>query len=732
MRSFVFKQSLAFWSLVLVLLSLAAALLFFLIPDRSWLLGLPYHDSFAKGSSDEWHAIGGTWELAEGAMRNESDERGAKLIAGSSRWGDYSLEADIQLLGQDGDAGLIVRSSDEENGVDSYSGYYAGLRNLDHTLVLGRADHGWIENQAAPVPGNVSPFHWYHLRLIVVGCEMVASASDPSTNRTVVVAMSEEDCQRKGRIGLRSYSSGGVWRNVRALPATTADLQLLRSQALPPGSPAQATARRSLVQSSASHWAGTRDQGRIAEPTVFAPQPIASLRLSSNVHPSLATVRGVVVLTSPVLYVEDATGGAAIPQPEAPPLKVGDEVEATGSSEPHDFSPVLHNAKVRLLWSGAPMPPLSVTAAQAATGAFDATFIELDGFLVNKESGPSNTMILGLQKSEQSFRAVMIPGRGDVLFRKLKPNSLLRLRGICVVDSEYTHNLTPFVMLLRSADDVLVLAGPSWWSAGHLALISAIGLILILAAQVLYSRVEHWRLGAVLEERERLAHEMHDTIAQSFAGIGFQLQAIRNDLMENNAAALRQLDLASDLVRHSHEEARRSIATLRPESLESVDLLPALEHSARRMVEGGSVQVTAFARGSARPIPVRASDAIYKIGQEAIANAIRHADPTALNILLSYEKNEVHLVIEDDGIGLNGAANSLGFGLQGMRKRADSISASLQIKSSPGNGTRVEVTTPLPPRFTLTSWPAYIWQYFQEHRSNAQEWERTHPYSYRR
>jgi signal transduction histidine kinase len=225
---------------------------------------------------------------------------------------------------------------------------------------------------------------------------------------------------------------------------------------------------------------------------------------------------------------------------------------------------------------------------------------------------------------------------------------------------------------------------------------------------------------------------MHDTIAQSFAGIGFQLQAIRNDLMENNAAALRQLDLASDLVRHSHEEARRSIATLRPESLESVDLLPALEHSARRMVEGGSVQVTAFARGSARPIPVRASDAIYKIGQEAIANAIRHADPTALNILLSYEKNEVHLVIEDDGIGLNGAANSLGFGLQGMRKRADSISASLQIKSSPGNGTRVEVTAPLPPRFTLTSWPAYIWQYFQEHRSNAQEWERTHPYSYRR
>jgi hypothetical protein len=112
---------------------------------RSRLLGLPYQDSFTAGTADEWHALGGTWELANGAIRNESDERGAKLITGSKSWRDYSLEADIQLLGRDGDAGLVARSSDEENGVDSYSGYYAGLRNHDNTLVLGRADHGWID-----------------------------------------------------------------------------------------------------------------------------------------------------------------------------------------------------------------------------------------------------------------------------------------------------------------------------------------------------------------------------------------------------------------------------------------------------------------------------------------------------------------------------------------------------------------------------------------------------------
>jgi signal transduction histidine kinase len=284
---------------------------------------------------------------------------------------------------------------------------------------------------------------------------------------------------------------------------------------------------------------------------------------------------------------------------------------------------------------------------------------------------------------------------------------------------------------LRSADDVDVLVGPPWWSAGHLTAIGAGLLILALVAQVLYSRAEHWRLRAVLEERERLAHEMHDTIAQSFAGIGFQLQAIRNDLQDTNVTTHRQLDLACDLVRHSHEEARRSIATLRPESLDSIGLLPALDCCARKMVDGGSVQVVISSGGNPRPMPVRTTDALFKIGQEAIANVVRHASPTSLNILLRYEKSEVHLVVEDNGVGFTAGGDLLGFGLQGMRKRADSISAVLQIVSTPAHGTRVEVAAPLPPQLTLKGWPGYISQYLKERRSNAQKWERTHPYSYR-
>ncbi len=102
--------------------------------------------------------MGGTWELVNGTMRNESDERGAKLLTGSPYWRDYSIEADVDLLGNSGDAGLIIRSSNEEEGVNSYSGYYAGIRTLDSALVLGRAEHGWMEvNRPIRSLGRHSP-----------------------------------------------------------------------------------------------------------------------------------------------------------------------------------------------------------------------------------------------------------------------------------------------------------------------------------------------------------------------------------------------------------------------------------------------------------------------------------------------------------------------------------------------------------------------------------------------
>ena len=693
--------------------------------------GLPYRDSFARGKADEWKALGGTWELVNGMMRNDSEERGAKLLMGSHYWRNYSIEADIDLLGINGDAGLIIRSSDEEQGVNAYSGYYAGVRTIDGVLVLGRAEHGWMEvNKRVQGLSSIHSATWYHLKLLAYDCQIVAAVTTPSAAVPTSLGITDPDCIHAGRVGLRSYSSGGIWRNVVIRPATHQDLVAMLEST---GAADESKLRNVITQDSdflGSHGLQEQEEAR-ASSNIHA-QSIESLRLTSFVNPTTATVRGVVILTAPRLFIQDSTGGVYIPQPKAAPLlKVGDEVEVTGDAHPGDFSSTMEHAIVQVLWARTPMPPVSVTAFQASTGKFDATFIEVKGRLIGKEHGPDNTLILDLDEGPQSFRAILNPGRSDSLFSKLKLNSSLRLRGICVVDPAFTQNLTPFVLLLRSNEDLTVLAGPPWWSAGHVIAIVVASLLLALIVNFVYHRIAHWRMQGVLEERQRLAHEMHDTLAQSFAGIGFQLQAIRNGIAGENSAVLQQLDLAGNLVRHSHEEARRSIATLRPESLESEDILTALDACAQRMVEGGSVQVVSKREGDQRPIPLRIADTLYRIGQEAVANAVRHANPTILTIRLQYDKNLACLLIEDNGGGFSQDNGLHGFGIRGMRRRAQSISATFQIQSKPGEGTRVEIAAPLPPRITFTTWPKLFWKYVREHWIDARQTRHADSHSYR-
>jgi signal transduction histidine kinase len=362
---------------------------------------------------------------------------------------------------------------------------------------------------------------------------------------------------------------------------------------------------------------------------------------------------------------------------------------------------------------------MSVTASQAATGSFDAQYIEIEGHLENKEELGDHTVVLNLAEDNQSFRAIVKGTNSTEAYLRLKNKSRLRLRGICVVDSAYTHDLTPFAILLSSLNEVEILEGPPWWSTEHIVVAIIALLIIILAAQALHNYIERWRLIAVLDERQRLAHEMHDTLAQSFAGIGFQLQAIRDEI-DDRGAIDRELDLASSLVRHSHEEAKRSIAALRPELLESVGLLRALEQSAQSMVAGGTIRITAFSSGEAHSIPVRISDTLFRIGQEALANAVRHANPNSLLISLTYGEAALQLLVEDDGQGFVVDADSVGFGIRGMRKRADTISAELQIRTAPGRGTAIRVSAPMPAKLTRTLWPTYIWSLFWEHRFHGQ------------
>jgi signal transduction histidine kinase len=688
--SFRGRRAFLLWGAALVVV---AAVAFFMAFRSSSHRDLDSPHAVSFDRRDDWTAFGGTWEAADGVMRNNSDERGAKLMNGSTDWKNYSVEADVQLLGQYGDAGLILRARNEEEGVDAYNGYFAGLRDLDDSVILGRADFGWREYRSVPVKPRINAQTWYHLKFLAYECDFVVAATSLS-GETTTAAVRNPSCLPSGRFGLKSYSTGALWRNVQVRPVSRADeVAMIGTDPPPPAIARDNTGGATSDSLDRDLEAIDRERKNHR----FDPHaiPIGNLRMLAPDKPAKVTVHGIVTLTSPVLFIQDPGGGLAIVRSdESLPLEIGDEVEATGDLAPGDFSSVLKNASVRVLWSHSPVPAISVTASQATSGKYDAMFIEIEGMLEQKEQGPDQSVIMTLANGSQNFRAI-VSGKGRAsLPWTLEEKSRLRLQGICVVDPAYTQNQTPFAVILPAIDDIQVVQRPPWWSTAHIVIAIVLLLLMMLGAQAIHGRIERMKLRAVYEERERLAHEMHDTLAQSFAGIGFQLQAIHDEV--GNEAELREhLDLATDLVRTSHEEARRSISALRSDTVEKLGVLQALDECAARIANGGPMEVRVQSLGGdPRSMPPRIADALYRIGQEAIANAVRHANASKMEISLIYEASAWRLLIEDDGHGFPLGEDSAGFGIRGMGKRAESIGATLDIHSSPGKGTSVQVRVP--------------------------------------
>jgi signal transduction histidine kinase len=674
----------------------------------SWAERKPnFQDTFGRNGEGQqrqegWHAFGGTWQVIDGAMFNIADDRGAKLMNGSAYWSNYLVEGDVQLLGESGDAGFVVRASEEEVGVDSYHGYFAGLRDLDDTLILGRADYGWHEYQTVPVSSGLNTRMWYHLKLLAFDCSLVASATTKN-GEVVTATLQDPQCLTHGRFGLQSYSTGAAWRNIQVRPATKSDLEAMLPASiskldLRPSSPG-------LIDP----WSEQRfvlPMQRELEnyKSDLNALPIADLRLLAPNLSSQVTVHGVVTLVSPTLFVQDSTGGIAIPQAHTgAPVQIGDSVEARGNVELHDFSSVLRNADVRLLWSHTPVPPVSVTASQAATGAFDAQFIETEGRLVSEQRAGDKSVVLKLDEGSQSFIAIAAyPSLAEALNR-LKNGSRLRLRGICVTDRAFAQNEMPFAVLMRSVEDVQMIEPPPWWNAQHIVELIVGLLALPLGLQMSYTTFKRSQLRAVIEERERLGLEMHDTLAQSFAGVGFQLEALCEEASPGSSMRA-QLESTVDMVRAGHLEARRNIAALRPGNLDQFDLAKALEIAARTIIQGGSIAIVTSVHGEPRLIPLRISDTLFRIGQEAIANAVRHGHPSTIYLHLVYGRPSVKLTVRDDGDGFSWRQDSPGFGIRGMKRRADSIEATLRIRSSPGYGTSVRLRAILPSTLLSVWW----------------------------
>src|SRR6185295_5447632 len=205
------------------------------------------------------------------------------------------------------------------------------------------------------------------------------------------------------------------------------------------------------------------------------------------------------------------------------------------------------------------------------------------------------------------------------------------------------------------------------------------------------------REAGVLDERARMAAEIHDTIAQGLTGIVTQLEAAEQ-ARDRPDAWPRHVRNATGLARESLSEARRSVEGLRPEQLETARLPDALADVARQWSDLNGVPVEVVTTGDVQPLHAEVEVALLRTAQEALANVAKHASASRAGLTLSYMGDVVTLDVRDDGVGFNvptgGDVRGSGFGLSAMRQRVNRVAGTLAIESEPGAGTAVSARVP--------------------------------------
>ena len=206
---------------------------------------------------------------------------------------------------------------------------------------------------------------------------------------------------------------------------------------------------------------------------------------------------------------------------------------------------------------------------------------------------------------------------------------------------------------------------------------------------------EQSRKAAILEERNRMARDIHDTLAQGFTGVIVQLEAAEDAIAccRRNEAN-EHLQRAGELARRSLSEARRSVHALRPQALQGGNFWEALKGIIKNTTAGTALHTTFNLRGKMRHLPLAWQENLLHIGQEALTNALRYAHPRNFETKLTFNAKELRLELRDDGDGFRVKDRHDGFGLAGMRERVEQMGGTLKISSAHGKGTDVLVTLP--------------------------------------
>jgi signal transduction histidine kinase len=407
-------------------------------------------------------------------------------------------------------------------------------------------------------------------------------------------------------------------------------------------------------------------------------------------------------------------------------------VSVAGYTSPGQYTPYLEDAVVQILGKADLPAPVTVTleASLNSPEDFEGLLVQVNASLINLVAGPVQQTLV-LQASNTIFTAHVESPQADARFRALKLGSEITLTGVFmaqppnkwmpqqirsreiparerIVPDIYYPPPESVEIFLRSSANIAVRREPSWWTLarllwtiGILSLILLAGLAWVVVldrrvrrqTRIIQANVKH---EGVLEERDRIAREFHDTLEQELAAITIQLDAVEAQFTGSPAAARRYLGLARNMTRRSLSEARRSVWDLRSHLLENSDLASALTELTAPLSAASGVEITVRSSGVPRKLPALTEHHFLRVTQEAIANALKHASAKKINVTLNYKSARVQLRLCDDGMGFDpataGQAGGGHFGLLDMRERAEKIGAHFSLHSRPGNGTEIVIT----------------------------------------
>ncbi|HYG23975.1 MAG TPA: histidine kinase [Verrucomicrobiae bacterium] len=422
---------------------------------------------------------------------------------------------------------------------------------------------------------------------------------------------------------------------------------------------------------------------------------------------------------SNLLFLEQAgNAGRVVPLQADAALKPGDQVEVVGFPQAsHDVPVTVNGAAVRRVGRAAPPLPLSADLAREIPATLNGRLINSRATLLEQRV-QSGFAWCDLQAGDRIFKAVCPVDRP---LARMEPGSVVEAIGVLwrpeISNPADAPILSSWQLLLRSPADLKVIRNPPWWTWKHTAAIAA-GFVVVLGAAMVWIRELQRRVvertkdlqvamrkleketqaSATLAERDRLAGEIHDGLEQGLSGIMMQLDGVESALQRNPANVRHYLELARNMVRFSRAEVRHSLWNLQSPVLENSDLPTALREIARQMVPSNGAKVIVEILGEPMPLPTSVEHHLLRVCQEALNNALKHADAAIVRVTLEYGLGSVSVSVMDDGKGFlpDAALVASGghLGLRNLKSRARKIGGELHVISRPREGTVVRVTVP--------------------------------------